>query len=525
MKISSVSEMRALDKTASEKLLIKEELLMENAGLAASFMLFREYGINNKRFVIICGTGNNGGDGFVIARKVLSNGGLVKVFILGDKNGFKGVAKLNLDIITKLFVSIQEIDSPGADLMPEISNCDVIVDALFGTGLARDVKGKYREVIEIINSSGKAVLSVDIPSGVNGDTGQIMGIAVNANYTVTFGLPKIGNLLYPGYDLCGKLSVTHISFPPSIYNADSIKVELNLPPELPPRAKEGHKGTFGQALFIAGAASYFGAPYFAASSFLKAGGGYSSLAAPFSIIPFIAAKGSEIVFVRQKETPSGSISMANKEELLKLIETMDMVVLGPGISLDPETGQLVRELSRQINKPLLLDGDGITALSEDLDILKNRTAPTVITPHLGEMSRITKKGITEIKSDPIGIMQFTSRKLNAIIVLKGPHSLIGLPDQRVFINMTGNSGAATAGAGDVLTGTIAAMTGLGLSVPEAVRKGVLIHGLAADLAAQEKGEDGITAQDILNFLPLALKNDREGTNIANKSFYSKIELI
>ena len=511
MKVSSVSEMRALDRTAIEEFGIVAELLMENAGQAVYYVISKEFGVKGKSFVIFCGLGNNGGDGFVIARKIHSSGGAVKVFVLGDPSKFKGAAKINLDIVSRLPVEVRWIESIEA-VKTKVAHCDGIVDAILGTGLTRDVAGLYRDVIELINESGKTVFSVDIPSGVHGDTGKVMGAAVAADYTITFGLPKIGNVLFPGYDLGGKLYVSHISFPPSIHNADTLKVEINLPVKLPPRDKDGHKGDFGEALFIAGAASYFGAPYFAALSFLKAGGGYSRLAAPKSIVPFIAGKGSEIVFVPQVETSSGSIALENKRALLELSERMDMVILGPGLSLEQETQQLVRELAGEIDKPLLIDGDGITALCQDLAFVKGRKAETILTPHLGEMSRITKMSVREIDANKVNVLQRTARELNATIVLKGAHSLIGYPDERVFINMSGNPGMATAGSGDVLTGTIAAMFGLGLPVQEAVRKGVFVHGLAGDLAAEDKGEDGITAQDILDYLPLAVKMDREGLN-------------
>jgi hydroxyethylthiazole kinase-like uncharacterized protein yjeF len=509
MKISKVSEMRELDKTAIEKFGIKEELLMENAGEALYFVLLQALGIKDKKFIVFCGIGNNGGDGLVIARKIHSNGGMVKIFILGDPSKYKGAAKMNLDIVSRLPIEVGTIKAIEA-IKTDVYHCDAIVDAIFGTGLARDVGGLYRDVIELVNASGKPVFSADIPSGVNGDTGKVMGIAVKANFTVTFGLPKTGNLLFPGYDLCGKLYCTLISFPPSLYNTPAMKFETNDPVKLPPRDKNGHKGDFGEVLFIAGASSYFGAPYFAALSFLKAGGGYARLAAPESITPFIANKGSEIVFVPQKQTRSGSISLENKAALLELSDKMDMVVLGPGLSLEEETQQLVRALAAEINKPLLLDGDGITALCEDLHIIKERKKETVLTPHLGEMSRITKKAVSEIDTNKMDILQRTAKDLNAMIVLKGAHSLIGCPDEKIFINMSGNPGMATAGSGDVLTGTIAAMFGLGLPLEDAVRKGVFMHGFSGDLAAEDIGEDGITAQDILDYLPLALKMDRQG---------------
>jgi len=524
MKVSWVSEMRELDKTASEEFGIKEELLMENAGLATCSVISKEFGIRGKRFVVFAGVGNNGGDGFVIARKIHSNGGDVKVFILGNRDKFKGVAKMNLGIIELLPIKISEVESADA-IKSDVAHCNAVIDAIFGTGLTRDVQGVYRDVIELINNSGKTVFSADIPSGVKGDTGKIMGIAVQADYTVTFGLPKIGNMLYPGYGMGGKLYTSHISFPRSIFTKDALKIEVNHPAPLPLRDNNGHKGSFGDVLFVAGAASYFGAPYFAALSFMKAGGGYSRLAAPASVTPFIANKGSEIVFVPQKETKSGSISLENKKALLELSETVDMVVIGPGLSLAEETQRLARELVKEINKPLLIDGDGITAISKDLQIIKKRKAETILTPHLGEMSRIANLSVTEIDDNKIDVLQRMAGELNATIVSKGAHSLIGYPDERVLINLTGNSGMATAGSGDVLAGAIAAMFGLGLSVQEAVAKGVFIHGFSGDLAAQEKGEDGITAQDILDYLPLAVKMDREGLNETLKEQYFAERII
>jgi len=317
-------------------------------------------------------------------------------------------------------------------------------------------------------------------------------------------------MLHPGCDLCGTLHVCRISFPPALCDDEALTVETNGFIALPPRERTAHKGSVGDVLFVAGAAGYFGAPYFSAMSFLKAGGGYARLAAPWSMTPFLATRGSEIVFVPQAETTEGSLSLKNREALLELAGRVDMAVIGPGLSLADETRQLVRELAAGVEKPLLVDGDVITALAGNLEIIRARRAPTVLTPHPGEMSRITGKPVSEIETRRIPILRETAVDLRAWIVLKGARSLIGTPEGRVYINLSGNAGMATAGSGDVLTGTIAAMFGLGLSFEEAVRKGVFIHGLSGDLAAADKGEDGITAQDILNYLPYAMKQDREG---------------
>jgi NAD(P)H-hydrate epimerase len=524
MKVAKVEEMKDLDRRATEEFGITEDLLMENAGQAVYFVMLQEIGIRGNKFVVLCGGGNNGGDGLVVARKIHSNGGEVKVFLLDNETKFKGAAKKNFEIVSRMPIEMSRVSTIDS-VISELLDCDAIVDAIFGTGLVRKVSGIHKDVIQLINESQITIFSVDIPSGINGNTGEVMGVAVEADYTVTFGLPKLGNMLLPGYEYCGKLYVSHISFPPALYNSDDIKVAINNSLELPERLRDTHKGSYGKSLFIAGSSSYLGAPYFSALSFLKAGGGLSYLATPKSISPFIASKGSEIVFVPQKETLSGSIALENKDELLEFSRTVDMVILGPGLSLSAETQELVRQLTPQIDKPLLIDGDGITAVAEDLGTIKKRKAPTILTPHLGEMSRIAKMEISEINKNKVDILQHTTRELNTIIILKGAHSLIGYPDETVFINVSGNSGMATAGSGDVLTGTIAAMYGLGLSLEDAVRIGVFIHGFSGDVAAVDKGEDGITAQDILDYLPETMKLYRENFVEILENLYESIFVV
>jgi NAD(P)H-hydrate epimerase len=522
MKVSSVAEMRELDRRAIEEHGIPDVLLMENAGLAAFWVIAGERGVEGRKFLVFCGGGNNGGDGLVVARLIHASGGIPRVFLLSSPEKYQGAARVNYEIVHKLPVEMKRIDSiEGLDI--QLAHCDVAVDAIFGTGLAREVGGLYREVVEVINRSGRPVISLDIPSGIHGDTGEVMGAAVRADATITFGLPKTGNLLYPGFAHCGKLFVTHISFPPALYG--HIRTQINRPATLPPRQPDGSKSTFGKALFIAGAAGYYGAPYLAAMGFLKGGGGYARLATPASVAPVIAANGPEIVFLPQKETGSGSLSFSNLDSLLKLANQMDFVVLGPGLSLEEETQRLARELAARIEGPLLVDGDGITALCADLDILRRRTAPTVLTPHPGEMARLTGLSIEEVLARRLDLLRETCQELNAITVLKGAHSLIGTPDGEVHINMSGNSGMGTAGSGDVLTGSIAAVYGLGVGVEESVRTGVFLHGLAGDLAAETLGEDGITAGDVLEYLPVAVKTFREGLPPDLARRYAGAEII
>ncbi len=524
MKVSTVEKMRLLDKTAIEKFGIKDELLMENAGLAAFRVLADNFEIKGTNFAVICGGGNNGGDGLVTARKIYSIGGLPHVILLSDPIKYKGAAKINYEIALKIGFPVERVSNTKV-LNDILYASDVVIDAIFGTGLIREVKGFYKKAIESINNSGLPVMAIDIPSGVNGNNGQEMGVAVKADFTATFGLPKLGNMLYPGYALGGELFVTHISFPPDLTASDTIKTEINNPLPLPLRKEDGHKTSFGDVLFIAGAAGYLGAPFLSAMSFLKAGGGYSRLATPTSVITALGSGGCEIVFVPQKETKNGSLAKDNAQKLIELSQKTDLVVIGPGLSLDKETQELVRELIPKINKPMLIDGDGITAICKDPEICNKRKAPTVMTPHPGEMTKITKKSIAEIKESPVDILKIEAKKWNSIIVLKGAHSLICLPDGRIFINLSGNSGMASAGSGDVLTGTIAAMYGLGLNFYEAVKAGVFIHGFSGDLAAVEIGEDGLTAKDIMEFLSDAILLYREEYEEIMDDYYGKIKII
>ncbi len=524
MRVSSVQQMRDLDKNAIARYGITQEMLMENAGQAVYFTILRQMGMEHKKFVFFCGGGNNGGDGLVVARKVHSNGGRVTVFLLSDPAKYKGSALLNYQIAQKLGFPLYRLQSIE-EAVQALRAADVIVDAIFGTGLDRPVEGIYKTLIEQINQSGKTIVSVDIPSGVNGNNGQILSVAVKADYTITFGLAKYGNLLYPGFKYNGNLSVTHISFPPELYNEESIKVSLNIPLPLPIRRADAHKGSVGKALFIAGSGRYLGAPYFSAMSFLKSGGGLSFLATPQTVSSQIVSNGPEIIIRPQQATEQDSLSLKCEDDLAEFAATTDFVVLGPGLSLAQETQTLVRNLCRKIQQPLLIDGDGLTAMATDADCLRQRQAVTILTPHLGEMSRLINKPIEEISRDPIGILQETCQDLRAIIVLKGAHSLIGLPDGRVFINLSGNAGMATAGSGDVLTGTIAAMYGLGLNVEEAVKAGVFMHGLAGDLAAEKIGEDGITAGDLLSHLPQAVVSYRSQYTTLLREGYGKVHLI
>ena len=528
MKVCRVAEIRQLDRRAIEEYGIPAEILMENAGEAAYHVIRREFGTEGKKYAVLCGPGNNGGDGFVVARHLHAAGARVTVLILADRERYRGEAKKNLDILSRFPVVMKDIKT-ARQLRADVDSADVIIDALIGTGLDRNVEGLLNNAINLINRRGRKVFAIDIPSGVNGDTGQVMGNAVKADCTITFGLPKVGNLLYPGYWQGGRLYMAPISYPQPLSTSETLKIELAPPVPLPERRADTSKMDYGPVLVIAGAANYFWAPHASAYSFLKAGGGYVYLACPASIASSVAKEGREVVIQPQKETASGSIALVNRDNLLELTERMRMVVIGPGLSLNEETQELVRVLAKEIKKPLLIDGDGITAIAGEPALICRRQAPTVLTPHTGEMARITGKDRREIEADRISALQETCSRLNAFVVLKGPHSLVGSPDGAVYINVSGatsgKAGMATAGSGDVLNGTIAAMYCLGLDIGLAVRTGVFVHGLSGDLAAKEKGPDGMTAQDILDTLPFAVRFYREHFDSIAADFYGAVHVL
>ena len=524
MKVSSVEQMRRLDQTAVDTFGIPFEVLMENAGLAAAFVLQQELDLSGKRVVVVCGPGNNGGDGFVVARKLRASRRHVHVFVLGDPTRYTGAARTNFLALTKSGARI-DLNPEPHELDLALAHCHAAVDALLGTGITRDVSGPFADAIAAFNRCGRPILSLDIPSGICGNTGAVRGAAVRAAITVTFGLPKRGNLLYPGAAYGGRLFLSPISFPPALQDTDEIDVHVSMPTRLPPRPAHGHKGTFGDALFVAGAAGYFGAPALSAAAMLRAGGGYARLAAPRSITPALASIAHELVFLPQDETPDGAVALRNLDSLVERSRTVDFVVVGPGLSLQTETQELVRRLASSLNKPLLIDGDGLTAVAGAMEVLAARTAPTVLTPHAGEMSRLLGVTSSEVLADPIAAVRRAAAEAHAHVVLKGAHSLIATPDGAVFINTSGNAGMATAGSGDVLAGTIAAMAGLGLPIEHAVRTGVFVHGLAGDLASKSIGQDGVIARDILEHLPEATRMLRERFDEVSRDECGAVRLV
>lgn len=521
MKVVDTEKINELDKKMESEFEVSSQILMENAAISVVNFLVKEFNsLKDKKILIFCGGGNNGGDGFAVARKLHSLKSHVKVYLLKEEESLKGDAKINFERVKKIGIPIlKEINL--IKIKEEIENSEIIIDAIFGTGLKREIEGELKEIINLINNSNKYILSIDIPSGINGDNGKEMGVSIKASSTVTFGLPKFGNLLLPGYERCGKLALSYISYPENIYK--DIKTQINSPIIIPERKKEAHKKDFGDILFISGSKKYMGAPYFSSYSFIKCGGGYARLATVKSIVPYLSITAKEIVYYSMDETIDGTISIENFNRIMEIVDEVEMVLIGPGMGLNDETQKLIIKLIENIEKPVIIDGDGFTAIKDNLNILKNRKFTTILTPHMGEFSRLIKIDKDKIENDKIKIVLEKSSELNSIIVLKGYHSLISYPDGSLFINMSGNPGLAKAGTGDVLNGIICGMYGLGLNIFDSVRMGVFIHGFAADILKERLGEDGITATDLINFLPFTIKKYKEDFENIKKKY--SIEVV
>jgi len=514
MEVATAAEMRAIDREAIEVLGIPGPVLMENAGRSVVEHLKRRFDdLGTRQVVILCGKGNNGGDGFVVSRRLNGMGVPTKTILLGSTDDVKGDAKLNLDVLSGLGVPVdtaaeEEVFRRFADVL---FSCDIIVDAMLGTGLKRGAAGIIGEVIEMVNSVPAYVVSVDTPSGLSSDTPEILGNVVRAAATITFGLPKVGQLLYPGAEFVGELVVADIGIPPEIVSRSDLKTfrmdsdELELRVFL--RRPDSHKGTFGHVLVIGGSTGKTGAVALASSAAMRAGAGLCTVAIPASLNDIMEVKTTEAMTVPLAEAGPGAISAAAVDSVLRVIDELriDAVAIGPGLGTAPETAKFVLDLLPRIDGiPIVLDADGINALAGSASLLDKLESPVILTPHPKEFSRVSGVAMPEILRDRLESARKFAGSTGVFVVLKGARTVVTAPDGTAFINMTGNPGMASGGTGDVLTGLIAAFAGQGVPPLEAAKLGAYMHGLAGDIAARTVGEVGLVASDLLDFLPEAI---------------------
>lgn len=528
MRVVTAHTMQEIDKRTIAEFGISGLALMENAGRCCVEEITAEFGLKgSNRAVILAGKGNNGGDGYVIARLLSQKGWSVKVFILAECEQISGDAAANLDKLPSNMINFcpHEGQLPALH-MEEIYQADVIVDAMLGTGLRSDIGGVCLEAIELVNASGRPVLSVDIPSGIHGTTGRILGDAIRAYITVTFAFAKLGHVLYPGAEHTGRLIIADIGIPQQLMETASGYDFLNdesICPLLHRRDRMAHKGHFGHCLIIAGSTGKTGAAALCANSAVRAGSGLVTLAVAESLHSILEIKTTEAMTVPLPDSGSGYLTSSAFPAIEKLLAGKDAIALGPGMDRRPGTVALVQNLIETITAPLVIDADALNALAEDLSVLRRKkSANIILTPHPGEMGRLLGTSIPDVEAIRISVAQEFAHNYGIYLVLKGARTIIASPNGTAAINSSGNPGMATGGMGDVLTGIIVSLLGQGYTSGDACRLGVYIHGYAADLVAADKGEIGINAGDVQEMLPYAYNKLLKNRQISNFSMFGDL---
>ena len=509
MKLCTPGQMQNIDRRAIEGMKIPGLELMEAAGSRLVDAIIEQYGdVADQVITIVCGKGNNGGDGFVAGRCLHEKGARIETFLIGHADSVEGDAKANLERAGKVGLYIKEVDSPDDVTIDE--NSSIIIDALFGTGFSGDIKAPYDEIIGKINAHPAPVVAVDAPSGLDGATGAVAEPCVRADMTVTFGLPKFGQAVYPGKEYCGLLLVADIGFPDEAIDQEDIDRHLLMEDEaaamLPRRAPDSHKGDFGKLFVLAGSEGYTGAAAMTAEAGLRSGTGLVVLGCPSGLNDIFEQKLTEVITrplpqVRKRRC----LALRGLGEVREMIKWADAVAVGPGIGTYHETRDLIFRLISRLDIPVAFDADALNILGKNMDYLKGHPAPLVISPHPGEMSRLTGKTIEQIQKNRIDIALEFADEFNLVCILKGAPSVIAAPSGLAWINPTGNEGMATAGSGDVLTGLIGGFLAQGLIDIDAAVLGCYVHGKAGDLAMENLGSRGMIAGDILQMVPVALR--------------------
>ena len=495
--------MREADRFTIEDIGIPSLVLMENAGRQVVAAIEASYESQlDGRVAVLCGRGNNGGDGFVIARTLLQRGIDTSVFVIGSLADVRGDARTNLDILGRLGVTVVEIaDEQTWELhFSEISQCTLIVDAILGTGLKAAVNGMLETVIADVNASDIPIVAVDLPSGLSADTPHRPGDCINATMTVTLAAPKLPLVLPPGEASAGDVVIADIGIPVEVIEGlDGRYVDLLTPEQLrlliEPRTADAHKGDFGRVTIVAGSLGKTGAAVLSGMGALRSGAGLVTVATPAGCLPIVASMAPEIMTEALAEG-EGSVAASAIERVLELAQ--DVIACGPGLGRTRGAFDFVRALVERATVPLVLDADALTLLAEEpARPLGRDDRDVIITPHPGEMARLAGVTVDEVQANRIDIAVDFATTRRVYVVLKGHRTVIATPSGRVFINPTGNPGMATAGTGDVLTGMIAAWLAQLLDAETACRVAVFLHGAAGDLAEANQGQVAMTATDVL----------------------------
>ena len=512
MKIVSARQMQELDRATISDFGIPGAVLMENAGRGTyEKILEKAPDAAGRQIAVLCGRGNNGGDGFVIARYFHNAGARVTAYLFADQDTVSGDALLNLEAFKEAggrFIQITD-EPQWLEAAPDIQQAGIIIDGLLGTGLSSEVRGLYRNAIESISAaSGALVVAVDIPSGIDATTGAVLGAAVKAHLTCTFGLAKKGLVVHPGAQYAGHIEIIDIGIPAELIESRGINEylldEAMLAGVLPARKPDSHKGDYGHGLILAGSPGKTGAAALCAQAAMRAGTGLVTLGVPASLNPVLEAKTTEAMTEPLPEEAGGFLGPLALPRITELFEGKTAVAVGPGMGDHVKTAVLMRWIIEVAAVTLVVDADGLNILARNVEALRKLKAPAVLTPHPGEMSRLMGLPTHAVQADRMGCAQKFAQQYKVIVVLKGSRTVIAAPDGSVYVNPTGNPGMASGGMGDALTGLITGLIAQGIDPLKASLLAVYVHGMIGDDIAAERAPLGILATDIIERIPAAL---------------------
>ncbi len=519
MRILTAEEMREVDRYAMEELGIPGLVLMENAAIGVADTLGESFP-EARDVAIFCGPGNNGGDGLALARHLELRGYACKIFLVAASADLHGDAAVQLEILQKAEFEILEI-LPDSDLTSAVAvaqRSDLWVDALFGTGLRRPLEGHFAQLVTQLNDLRTPCLAVDLPSGLSGGMSEIPGVHVSAHVTVTFAAPKIAHIFAPAADAVGTIVVTDLGIPGFVVEQAHVMghegrlyllTERDLAACLPRRAPDSHKGTYGHALIVAGSPGKTGAAILAAQAAVRSGAGLVTAAVPKPILAAVDAGSLESMAIALPAADDGALGLKAADATMLIGEGKQAVAIGPGLGTSDGTFEAIWQMVGALQQPMVLDADGINAFASRVEGISERDAPTVLTPHPGEMGRLLGIPTSEVQADRIRAVRHAAEESHAVVLLKGRQTLIGEPDGTVWVCPTGNPGMATGGTGDVLTGLVVGFLAQGFDASPATRLAAYLHGAAGDLAAEITGYEALRARDLLEMLPQAFARLQE----------------
>ncbi len=509
MKIVSKEEMKALEIENANRYGVDEWLMMEHAAISLFLAVEDEMeNLYGKNVLVVAGKGNNGGDAMASARNFIEAGCNVEVLLaLGEPTG--KLPKKHLEILKKMGIRVEKYESSNKEKVKVmIQNADVVLDGILGTGASSLVSDELKMLIDLINEYSKYTVSVDLPSGLESNTGKILGRSIQADMTVTFGLLKSGMLLYPGKEYCGKIKIGRIGLAPALMKEMNLKGELitfnDAKNYLPYRPRQSHKGTFGRVLIISGSRKYTGAPVLVVSGALRVGAGLVTVGVPQPFNTVVTSTMPEAISFPLPATQDGFLAVNARQNIEALMEKADVLAIGPGLGTNFETGEVIKWLISTFDKPIILDADALNLLSKDIENV-TFSQKMAITPHPGEFARLISKDVKEIISNPVKYAVDFAVQKNVHVLLKGATTVIATPDGRYYLNVTGNTGLATGGSGDVLTGMIAGFVAQKVSLENALKLAAYVHGRAAELYAEKNNEASLIPQDLVDNIPKVLK--------------------